>query len=123
MIMKVLNTLNNNAVLVPPNPNELLKATEIFFSKGYLGIRLMLLVSIGLSKFKVAGNIFLFIEIIEKIASTLPAAPSSCPIEDFVELTKISCLNNLDIALSSISSPFTVEFHVRLYNQLYQFEF
>ena len=63
----------------------------------------------GLFKFKVAGNIFLFIEKIEKIASTLPAAPNKCPIEDFVELTLILLLNNLYIAFSSISSPLSVD--------------
>ena len=69
----------------------------------------MLLVLIGLSKFNVAGKIFLFIAIIENIDSTLPAAPNKCPIEDFVELTKMLCLNNLEIALISISSPLIVE--------------
>ena len=46
-------------------------------------------VSIGLSKFIVAGITFLLIDIIENIDSTLPAAPSKWPIDDFVELTFI----------------------------------
>ena len=57
-------------------------------------------VLIGLSKFNVAGKIPLLIDIIEKIDSTLPAAPSRWPIEDFVELTKILWLNNLEIAFN-----------------------
>ena len=68
--------LNNNAVFVPPNPNELLKANEIFVSKGVFGIKFILLVSIGSSKFRVAGKILLFNAIIENIDSTLPAAPN-----------------------------------------------
>ena len=32
-----------------------------------------------------AGNIFFCNDIIEKIDSTLPAAPRRCPIDDFVE--------------------------------------
>ena len=76
-------------MLVPPNPNELLKAYSIFWSRGLFGIKFTLLVSIGLSKFNVAGRILLFKDIIEKIASTLPAAPKRCPIDDLVELTKI----------------------------------
>ena len=68
--------LNNNAVFVPPNPNELLKAYEMFFSIGVFGIKFMLLVSIGLSKLSVAGKILLFKAIMENIDSTLPAAPN-----------------------------------------------
>ena len=76
-------------MFVPPKPNELLKTYDIFFSIGAFGIKLILPLCIGLFKFKVAGNILLFIDKIENIDSTLPAAPSKCPIEDFVELTKI----------------------------------
>ena len=68
--------LNNNAVFVPPKPNELLKAYDTFFSKGVFGIKFILLVSIGSSKLSVAGKILLFNAIIENIDSTLPAAPS-----------------------------------------------
>ena len=42
----------------------------------------------------------------EKIASTLPAAPSKCPIDDLVELILILLLLvSFIIAFSSISSP------------------
>ena len=58
-------------MFVPPNPNELLKAYEIFFSCGILGIKLILLVSMGLFKFNVAGNILSFKERIEKIDNIL----------------------------------------------------
>ena len=68
--------LNNNAVFVPPNPNELLKAYEIFFSIGVFGIKFILFVSMGSSKLSVAGKILLFNAIIENIDSTLPAAPN-----------------------------------------------
>ena len=43
-----------------------------FFSKGVFGIKFILLVSIGSSKFSVAGKMFLFNAIIENIDSTLP---------------------------------------------------
>ena len=76
---------------------------------GSFGIKFMLFVSIGFSKFKVAGRILFFMDNIEKIDSTLPAAPSRCPIDDFVELTQMLFLNNFEIALSSISSPLTVD--------------
>ena len=90
-----LNTFNNNAVFVPPNPKELLNTYVIFFCKGILGTKLILLVSMGSFKFSVAGKILFFNAIIEKIVFTLPAAPSKWPIDDLVELTKILCLNNL----------------------------
>ena len=69
----------------------------------------MFVVSIGSFKFNVAGKILLLSDKIENIDSTLPAAPKRWPIDDLVELTKILCVNNLEIALSSISSPFFVE--------------
>ena len=96
-------------MFVPPNPNELLNAYEIFFSIGFFGIKFIFVVSIGLSKLRVAGKILLLIDIIEKIDSTLPAAPRRWPIDDLVELTSILCLNSLEIAFSSISSPFIVD--------------
>ena len=43
-----------------------------------------------------------------KIASTAPAAPNKCPIDDLVELILISFIlleNNLETEFSSISSP------------------
>ena len=80
-------------MFVPPKPNELLNAYEIFFSRGSFGNRFILVVSIGSFKLSVAGKILLFNAIIEKIDSTLPAAPSKCPIDDLVELTNILCVN------------------------------
>ena len=68
-----------------------LKCIYQFFSKGVLGIKFMLFVSIGSFKFNVAGKILWFNDIIENIDSTLPAAPKRWPIDDFVELTNILC--------------------------------
>ena len=63
-------------MFVPPKPKELLKAKDIFLSIGSFGIKFILVVSIGLFKFKVAGRILLFKDKIENIDSTLPAAPN-----------------------------------------------
>ena len=54
---------------------------------------------------------FLLIDKIENIASTLPAAPNKCPIEDLVELilSLLFSFVNLTIAFNSISSPIKVE--------------
>ena len=68
--------LNSKAVFVPPKPKELLNAKLILVSFGTFATRLILLDSIGSSKFSVAGAIELFIAKIENIDSTLPAAPN-----------------------------------------------
>ena len=76
-------------MLVPPNPNELLNAMLTFESLDIFGTKSKSQFSEGFSKFKVAGIILLLIDNIDNIDSTLPAAPSRWPIEDFVELTII----------------------------------
>ena len=43
------------------------------------------LTSIGSSKLRVAGTILFLSAKTEKTASTPPAAPSKCPVDDFVE--------------------------------------
>ena len=74
-------------MLVPPNPNELLNAKLTWWSIGVLGTKFTLKLLEGFSKFNVAGIKLLLMLKIEKIASTLPAAPNKWPIDDFVELT------------------------------------
>ena len=66
--------LNNNAVFLQIQMNF---STYKFFHKA-LGIKFIFLVSIGSSKFSVAGKILLFNATIENIDST-PTAPSKCP--------------------------------------------
>ena len=63
-----------------------------------------------MSKFNVAGKTLLLRDIIEKIASTLPAAPRRCPMHDLVELTYKLCLNNLEIASERIEELSKIEF-------------
>ena len=66
----------------------------------------------GLSRFRVGGKTLSFKEIIEKIASIAPDAPSKCPVEDLVEDIKILSKffsKSFFTALYSISSPSGVD--------------
>lgn len=71
--------------LVPPNPKEFDIAISIFFCLAILATKSISQFSEGLSKFKVGGAILSLIAKREKIASTLPAAPSKWPMADLVE--------------------------------------
>ena len=70
---------------------------------------------------KLAGIIFLLILKIEKIASTLPAAPNKCPIDDLVELilSLLLFICKIHNCFNSISSPKLLMSHVHLYNQFH----
>ena len=60
----------------------------------------------------VGGTTLLFIESIQEIASIAPAAPSKCPVIDFVELIFIEyrwSLKTAPSALASALSPSGVE--------------
>ena len=60
----------------------------------------------------VGGTIWSRMARMEKMASTAPAAPRRCPIDDFVEDIEIlpaALPNSLSTACSSISSPSGVE--------------
>ena len=73
--------------LVPPNPNELDRIFLIFFFLDLFGTRSNSEVpSSGFVQLIVGGISWFWIAKIEKIASTAPAAPSKCPVKDFVEL-------------------------------------
>ena len=66
----------------------------------------------GFSRFRVGGATWSRIASVQKIASTAPAAPSRCPIEDLVEdiVTRPAALPSSRVtAPSSISSPSGVE--------------
>src|SRR5207245_6638775 len=98
--------------LVPPKPKELVSTYLTLRSLDCFGTRSMSQDGDGLSRFKVGGTTPSRMARIEKIASTLPAAPSKCPIAEFVEDIENSyaCSPNSRLtAPSSISSPSGVE--------------
>src|SRR5262249_43624132 len=103
---------NISDALVPPKPKELDKATSISRLCALCGTRSIGVSTDGLSRLMVGGATLSRMARIEKIASTAPAAPSKCPMQDLVEdidalpaaLPSIRCT-----APSSISSPSGVE--------------
>ena len=70
--------------LVPPKPKELDRTTSMarFFERW--GTRSIAVSTDGLSRLMVGGATPSRMARIEKIASTAPAAPNRCPIEDLV---------------------------------------
>src|ERR1700733_10289336 len=98
--------------LVPPKPNEFDSAMLIGFSRGLCGTRSMAVATEGLSRLIVGGRMLSRIANRQKIDSTAPAAPSRCPIDDFVddvEMRPAALPTRRSTALSSISSPSGVE--------------
>src|SRR5271155_5605766 len=71
--------------LVPPKPNEFDSTYLTLRSRACFATRSMSQEGEGLSRLRVGGTTPSRIARIENIASTLPAAPSRCPIADFVE--------------------------------------
>src|ERR1700740_24493 len=71
--------------LVPPKPNELDSATLISRLRGTCGTRSIAVCTDGFSKLMVGGAMLSRIARMLKIASTAPAAPSKCPVDDFVD--------------------------------------
>ena len=98
---------------MPPKPKELESAARTFRSFALCGTRSMpVQLSDGLSRFSVGGTRLLRIAWMQKIASTLPAAPSRWPMADLVEDMEIDLVaspNSRFTAPSSISSPSGVE--------------
>src|SRR3569623_2210465 len=98
--------------LVPPKPNEFDRATLITRDMAVCGTRPMAVSIDGLSRLSVGGAILSRSASTQKIASTAPAAPKRCPIDDLVEdiATFDAALpSNFCTAPSSISSPSGVE--------------
>src|SRR5712691_4031113 len=101
-----------NDALVPPKPNEFDSTYLTLRSRACFATRSMSQDGDGLSRLSVGGTTPSRSARIEKIASTLPAAPSRCPIADLVEDidSSYACLPNSRLtAPSSISSPSGVE--------------
>src|SRR5207248_6380878 len=71
--------------LVPPKPNELDSTYLTGRCRASFATRSMSQDGEGLSRLRVGGTTASRSARIEKIASTLPAAPRRCPIADFVE--------------------------------------
>src|SRR5271170_3088403 len=71
--------------LVPPKPNEFDSTYLTLRSRACFATRSMSQEGEGLSRLRVGGTTPSRIARIENIASTLPAAPSRCPIADLVE--------------------------------------
>ena len=74
-----------NDALVPPKPNEFDSTVSIFRFFERCGTRSIAVSTDGLSRLIVGGAMPSRMARIEKIASTAPAAPSRCPIEDLVD--------------------------------------
>src|SRR5439155_10966989 len=103
---------NTREALVPPNPKEFDNTTSILRSRALCGTRSIGVSTDGLSRLSVGGATLSRIARIEKIASTAPAAPSRCPIEDLVEdieMRPAALPTTRCTAPSSISSPSGVE--------------
>src|SRR5260370_39530986 len=71
--------------LVPPKPNEFDRTWRILRSLACFGTRSISQPGDGFSRLRVGGAMPSRIARIEKIASTLPAAPSKWPIADLVD--------------------------------------
>src|SRR5215472_10074112 len=84
-MMTYCGAVRTSDALVPPNPNEFDSAAAIAIFLGLYGTRSISVSIDGLSRLRVGGAIWSRIASVEKIASTAPAAPKRCPIEDFVD--------------------------------------
>src|SRR5215469_11376018 len=73
------------AALVPPKPKEFDIVASTLRFRAEWGTRSSLVSKPGLSRLSVGGTIWSRIARRQKIASTAPAAPSKCPIEDLVD--------------------------------------
>src|SRR5258705_5176100 len=71
--------------LVPPKPNELDSATSISRLRGACGTRSIAVSTDGFSRLIVGGAMLSRMARMLKIASTAPAAPSRCPVDDLVD--------------------------------------
>src|ERR1700733_7032312 len=71
--------------LVPPKPNEFDSATLISRLRGVCGTRSIAVCTDGFSRLMVGGAMLSRIARMLKIASTAPAAPSKCPVDDLVD--------------------------------------
>src|SRR5437660_10127289 len=71
--------------LVPPKPNEFDSATLISRLRATFGTRSIAVSTEGLSRLMVGGAMLSRIARMEKIASIAPAAPSRCPVDDWVD--------------------------------------
>src|SRR5687768_12769843 len=101
-----------NDAFVPPKPNELDRTVLISFLRAFNGTKSMSVSTDGFSRLRVGGQILSLRDSKEKMASTAPAAPRRCPVEDLVEdIAKplIRLPISRSTALSSISSPSGVE--------------
>src|SRR5205823_10739033 len=76
---------NISEALVPPKPNEFDSTTSMFRLRARCGTRSIGVSTDGLSRLSVGGATLSRIARMEKIASTAPAAPSRCPIDDLVD--------------------------------------
>src|ERR1700755_3655852 len=98
--------------LVPPKPKEFDSATLISRLRGAFGTRSIAVSTEGLSRLMVGGATLSRIAKILKIASIAPAAPSRCPVDDFVDdidTCEAALPRRRWAAPSSISSPSGVE--------------
>src|SRR6476620_909798 len=76
---------NTSEALVPPKPNEFDSTTSTLRLRDSCGTRSIAVSTDGLSRLIVGGTTWSRTARTEKIASTAPAAPSRCPIDDFVD--------------------------------------
>src|SRR5262249_20927769 len=98
--------------LVPPKPKEFDRTTSMVRLFERCGTRSIAVSTDGLSRLMVGGATPSRMARIEKIASTAPAAPNRCPIEDLVEdmhMRAAALPTRRCTAPSSISSPTGVE--------------
>src|SRR6516164_6334666 len=103
---------NTSDAFVPPKPKEFDKTTSILRFRARCGTRSIAVSTDGLSRLIVGGATLSRIARIEKIASTAPAAPRRCPVEDLVddiETFEAALPSRRSTAPSSISSPTWVE--------------
>src|SRR5207244_12979783 len=98
--------------LFPPIPNEFDRTSSMSRLFAWCGTRSIGVSTDGLSRLMVGGATRSRMARIEKIASTAPAAPNKCPIEDLVEdmhMRAAALPTRRCTAPSSISSPTGVE--------------
>src|SRR5258706_13898181 len=98
--------------LVPPKPNEFDSATLISRLRATCGTRSIAVCTDGFSRLMVDGAMLSRIARMLKIASTAPAAPSRCPVDDLVDdmdTVEAALPNSRSTAPSSISSPTCVD--------------
>ena len=107
-----IQRLNKALAFTPPKPKPLEIAYSISIGRGSFATKSMpSAAGSGALKLSVGGATWSLIARIEKMAPSPPAAPSRCPVADFVALTAIakSRPNTLLIASISPRSPTGVE--------------